>query len=186
MSSQWSCRTRMSPARRRLRIAFSTMSGIWRSWRRMTVRFIAPCRSASRSIRDRTPTSTIWSAALTTACTRPSGRVKIVTLINYTMRNRYLIANWKMNLPPETIGSYLKAVGAAAAGDVRVVVAPPFPYLRETSSQTRLDVAAQNCGDHDKGAFTGEVAPSMIADCGARFVIIGHSERRKVYGESDI
>jgi triosephosphate isomerase len=91
-----------------------------------------------------------------------------------------------MNLPPEGTGPYLNSVGAAAAGDVRVVVAPPFPYLREVSSQTRLGVAAQNCGDHDKGAFTGEVAPSMIAECGARFVIIGHSERRTLYGESDV
>ncbi len=90
-----------------------------------------------------------------------------------------------MNLPPAGIAAYLDAVGAAQAGGVRVVVAPPFPYIREIASKTKLAVAAQNCADHDKGAFTGEVSAGMIADCGARFVIIGHSERRTLYSDSD-
>jgi triosephosphate isomerase (TIM) len=102
------------------------------------------------------------------------------------MANRYLIANWKMNLPPGGTVVYLDALGGAAAGDVRVVIAPPFPYIREISSRTRLPVAAQNCADHEKGAYTGEVAPAMIRDCGANHVIIGHSERRGLYGESDV
>ncbi|HSP14450.1 MAG TPA: triose-phosphate isomerase [Thermoanaerobaculia bacterium] len=101
------------------------------------------------------------------------------------MFKRYLVANWKMNLPPGGMLAYLDAVGAAAAGDVQVVVAPPFPYLRDVSSRTRLGVAAQNCADHEKGAFTGEVAPSMVRDCGAHYAIVGHSERRQIYGESD-
>ena len=101
------------------------------------------------------------------------------------MPARYLVANWKMNLPPEGIEPYLTAVGSAAAGDVQMIVAPPFPYLRGVSSRTKLGVAAQNCADRDKGAFTGEVAPAMIVDCGARYVILGHSERRTIYGESD-
>jgi triosephosphate isomerase (TIM) len=100
-------------------------------------------------------------------------------------RARYLIANWKMNLPAEGIGPYLKALGDVRAADVRLVVAPPFPYLRDISLQTALAVGAQNCADHDKGAFTGEVAPSMVRDSGARYVILGHSERRNLYGESD-
>jgi triosephosphate isomerase (TIM) len=101
------------------------------------------------------------------------------------MAARYLVANWKMNLPPEGIDPYLSAAGNAAAGDVRMVIAPPFPYLRDVSSRTKLGVAAQNCAERDKGAFTGEVAPAMIVDCGARYVIVGHSERRTIYGESD-
>ncbi len=99
---------------------------------------------------------------------------------------RTLIANWKMNLPPEGVGPYLAKVGAAPRGAVRVVIAPPFPYLRDVASQTSLGVAAQNCGDREKGAFTGEVSPDMIRDCGAGFAIIGHSERRTIYGESDV
>ncbi len=90
-----------------------------------------------------------------------------------------------MNLPPAGITAYLDAVGAAQAGGVRVVVAPPFPYIREIASKTKLAVAAQNCADHEKGAFTGEVSAGMVAECGARFVIIGHSERRALYGDSD-
>lgn len=89
-----------------------------------------------------------------------------------------------MNIPPEGISAYLAAVAAARSLDVETVIAPPFPYLRETT-QSPLPVAAQNCADRDKGAFTGEVSAGMIRDCGARYVIVGHSERRLVYGESD-
>ncbi|HEY8712368.1 MAG TPA: triose-phosphate isomerase [Thermoanaerobaculia bacterium] len=102
------------------------------------------------------------------------------------MASRYLVANWKMNLPPEGIAPYLSAVSAAQSTDVGIVVAPPFPYLREVSSQPALAVAAQNCADREKGAFTGEVSAGMIRDRGARFVLIGHSERRTIYGESDV
>lgn len=98
------------------------------------------------------------------------------------MRSRYLIANWKMNLPPEGMDGYLSAVAAAERGDVNVVIALPFPYLTAAKPH---NVAGQNCGDQKSGAFTGEVSVSMLAGCGARFVIIGHSERRNVYGESD-
>lgn len=99
--------------------------------------------------------------------------------------SRYLVANWKMNLPPEGIGGYLAALGAVPSPGVEVVIAPPFPYLRDVSSQSALPVAAQNCADRDKGAFTGEVSATMIRDCGARYVIVGHSERRTIYSESD-
>lgn len=102
------------------------------------------------------------------------------------MANRYLIANWKMNLPPAGIEPYMAQVAPVDAGDVRIVIAPPFPYLEDVAALKRgTSVAAQNCGDHEKGAYTGEVAASMIRDCGARLVILGHSERRHVYGESD-
>jgi triosephosphate isomerase (TIM) len=100
------------------------------------------------------------------------------------MPARYLIANWKMNLPAEGLESYLGAVGGVEAGDVNVVVAPPFPYLTRAAAG-RLAVSAQNCADQKSGAFTGEVSVSMVAGCGARFVIIGHSERRSIYQETD-
>lgn len=103
------------------------------------------------------------------------------------MANRYLIANWKMNLPPAGIDPYMAQIARADGGDVRIVIAPPFPYLKDVAALAagRAAVGAQNCGDHEKGAYTGEVAASMIRGCGGRFVIIGHSERRHVYGESD-
>ena len=98
------------------------------------------------------------------------------------MPNRYLIANWKMNLPPEGIGAFLGALRGEG-----IVVAPPFPYLREVAAGApkNVAVAAQNCAEQPAGAFTGEVSARMIRDCGARFVIVGHSERRNIYVESD-
>src|SRR5204863_3947036 len=95
------------------------------------------------------------------------------------MRGRYVIANWKMNLPPEGFEVYL----AAVAGAESVVVAAPFPYIARVAQ--RVSAGAQNCGDQKSGAFTGEVSVDMLRESGARFVIIGHSERRNVYGEKD-
>ena len=102
------------------------------------------------------------------------------------MPNRYAIANWKMNLPPEGVERYLGALGEAK-GSGAVIVAPPYPFLKDVYTQApkNVGVAAQNCADHQAGAFTGEVSPSMLRYCGARYVIIGHSERRNVFGEND-
>jgi len=99
---------------------------------------------------------------------------------------RYLIANWKMNLPPEGMDAWMSAVAGADPRDVTIVYAPPFPFLRDAFAQRRrLGLAAQNCNDHPSGAFTGEVAPSMLRYCGAEYVILGHSERRNLFGETD-
>jgi triosephosphate isomerase len=96
------------------------------------------------------------------------------------MPNRYLIANWKMNLPPEGIDSFIEAIEEKED----IVVAPPFVYLTDLVA-CGVAVGAQNCADQPSGAFTGEVSASMLRDCGARFVIVGHSERRNIYGETD-
>jgi triosephosphate isomerase len=95
------------------------------------------------------------------------------------MPNRYLIANWKMNVPPEGIAAFLDAVKDADA-----VIAPPFVYLKDIAARF-ANAGAQNCADQKSGAFTGEISADMLRDCGARFVIIGHSERRTIYGEDD-
>jgi triosephosphate isomerase len=98
------------------------------------------------------------------------------------MPNRYLVANWKLNLPPEGIEPYLQALAGADSPDARIVVAPPFPYLRDIHG---VAAGAQNCAGQVSGAFTGEVSAAMLRDCGASFVIVGHSERRSIYGETD-
>src|SRR5260370_21386581 len=103
------------------------------------------------------------------------------------MPKRYLIANWKMNLPPEGLETYMRVVGTAPVADILMVVAPPFPYIAAAHAlrHGHVAVGAQNCADHPAGAFTGEVSPGMLRGLGAGYTIVGHSERRSLFGESD-
>jgi triosephosphate isomerase (TIM) len=103
------------------------------------------------------------------------------------MRHRFVVANWKMNLPPEGIDAYCESVNRLAGKGAALVIAPPYPYLERVRSRlgAGVETAAQNCADHENGAFTGEVAPAMLRDLGIASVILGHSERRSLYGETD-
>ncbi len=77
--------------------------------------------------------------------------------------------------------------GQPDSDNVDMLVCPPFPYLAAVASQvdgSRLQLGAQNVSEFEKGAYTGEVAPSMLRDAGCTHVIVGHSERRAIYGES--
>lgn len=107
------------------------------------------------------------------------------------MRKKIAAGNWKMNTTLEEGVALAKAVNAYAAkvpATVQVVIAPPFTHLSEINKvidTNRVQLAAQNCATEEKGAYTGEVAPSMLRSVGCKSVILGHSERRSYYGEDD-
>ena len=106
------------------------------------------------------------------------------------MRRPLIAGNWKMNGSRESNRNLLDGV-KAAIDDVSgsdVVVCPPFVYIPEVAEQlagTPVKWGAQNISHESSGAFTGEVAPAMVKEFGCTYVIIGHSERRTLYGESN-
>lgn len=107
------------------------------------------------------------------------------------MKKIWVGTSWKMNKEGETAQAWADAVSAAVRDcdeQVQPFVIPPFPYIAQISSYFHLDrikVGAQNMCWQDEGAFTGEISPLMLNDCGASVVEIGHSERRALFGESD-
>ena len=106
------------------------------------------------------------------------------------MRVPVLAANWKMFKTGHETLAYLRELGALAKSvrAVELVVAPPFTSLAiaaEAARNTPIGVAAQNMYFEREGAFTGEISAGMIKDAGASHVIIGHSERRRLFGETD-
>jgi len=106
------------------------------------------------------------------------------------MRRPFFAANWKMHMTRPEARAFVEAFlpQVADAGAVEIALAPPFPLLdcvgaALAGSSVRL--ASQNVHPADKGAFTGEVAAAMLADLGCGYAIVGHSERRALFGESD-
>jgi len=107
------------------------------------------------------------------------------------MRKKIVAGNWKMNKSLEEGVQLAKEVSAAveSAGDLKcdVIVAPPFLHLTEVSKAAgaKVSVSAQNCAAEASGAYTGEVSAAMLRSAGIPCVIVGHSERREYYGETD-
>jgi triosephosphate isomerase len=106
------------------------------------------------------------------------------------MRTKFVAGNWKMYTTLASARQLAAAVvkGVGAERRVRVAVCPPFPYLLAVGEVLRgsaVALGAQNAYCEKEGAFTGEVAPPMLADAGCTYVILGHSERRHKFGESD-
>ena len=107
-----------------------------------------------------------------------------------TMRTPLIAGNWKMFKTVQEAVVFVKELRSLVKDitDVEIVVAPPFTALHavaEAARNTNIGVSAQDVYWEREGAFTGEISPRMIKEAGAEYVIVGHSERRRLFGESD-
>jgi len=108
------------------------------------------------------------------------------------MRKPIIAANWKMNIGPKEAADFMTSF-AGALGNLTdkadVVVAPPFVSIPAAvaalPSNSAVAISAQNVSEQDNGAFTGEISTMMLKELFVRYVILGHSERRTLYGETD-
>jgi triosephosphate isomerase len=106
------------------------------------------------------------------------------------MRIPFIAGNWKMYKTVHEAVVFVKELRSAVkdVADVEIVVAPPFTAVHaaaEAARNTNIAIAAQNLHWEREGAFTGEVSPLMVKEAGAEFAIVGHSERRRLFGETD-
>jgi triosephosphate isomerase len=105
------------------------------------------------------------------------------------MRKKFVAGNWKMHGSRSMAKALVDDIAAGRPDGVDVAVFPPFLYVAELASQHAnggLGVGAQDVSEHEgQGAYTGEVSAAMLADVGAQWVLVGHSERRQYHGESN-
>ena len=104
------------------------------------------------------------------------------------MRSKLVAGNWKMHggIAQNRVLLDMIVTGTAGLRGADCAVCVPYPYLSQVQSllqPTHIFWGAQNVSQHDKGAYTGEVSAAMLADFACRYVIVGHSERRALYGE---
>lgn len=103
-------------------------------------------------------------------------------------RNKLIVGNWKMNCLLTDGITLAKALTAGAPKGVSLAICPPFTLLHEVSAllkNSEIALGAQDCHHMPSGAYTGDISTAMLADVGCRYVIVGHSERRKNHGETN-
>lgn len=105
------------------------------------------------------------------------------------MTKKIVAGNWKMNT---TLKEAVELAEGIAKGnpdkkDITVIIAPPFPFIKSVKDVvgTNVNIAAQNCSSEEKGAFTGEISAAMLKSVGVEYVILGHSERRMYFKETN-
>jgi triosephosphate isomerase len=107
------------------------------------------------------------------------------------MRKTIIAANWKMHMTVEETAAYIRhfLVESGDDTDIEVVIIPPFTALERASKLISeaysLKLGAQNMNAHKSGAFTGEISSAMLRELFVRYVVLGHSERRQLFGETD-
>ena len=106
------------------------------------------------------------------------------------MRQPLVAGNWKMNGSLDSIISLVEGIkaGMNSVTTAEMAVCPPYVYIPQVAALlegSAISLGAQDVSDQEAGAYTGEVAPAMLTDVGCKYAIVGHSERRSLYGESD-
>lgn len=117
----------------------------------------------------------------TSQLTAPDGQAPLKPI-------KRVIGNWKMNGDRTANADLLAALKQAGPWVADVAVCVPFPYLGDVALSlqgSRMAWGAQDCSAHESGAFTGEISAPMLSEFGCRYVLVGHSERRALHGESD-